>query len=115
MKANHIHLHVRDMNASKAFYKRWFEMVDGPDYGHIVFVRNAAGFDLALSRDDNADPLPSWFHWGSKLPSKDAVNQLHDAMVDGNVTITKPLDGDDDLVLFRCADPDGHQVEVYWE
>lgn len=115
MKANHIHLHVRDLERSKDFFKRWFDMVDGPDYGNIVFVCDADGFDLALSKDESPDPLPSWFHWGFKLASRTAVQQLHRGMVAAGVPITKAITRSDNLALFRCADPDGHQVEVYWE
>ena len=115
MKANHIHLHCRDLEVSKAFYKKWFELVDGPDYGDIVFVRSAEGFDLALSADDDPAPLPPWFHWGFKLATAQAVRDLLARMQDSDVQITKSLVDHDDLVMFRCADPDAHQIELYWE
>jgi hypothetical protein len=36
-------------------------------------------------------------------------------MSDSGVVILKPLYQDDDLVSFRCADPDGYAIEIYWE
>lgn len=31
------------------------------------------------------------------------------------VAISKPLYQDDSLVSYRCADPDGYLIEVFWE
>jgi catechol 2,3-dioxygenase-like lactoylglutathione lyase family enzyme len=59
--------------------------------------------------------LPSWFHWGFKAESAAAVRELHDRMEAAGVAIIKALVSEPDLVMFRCADPDGHAIEIYWE
>ena len=37
------------------------------------------------------------------------------AMQAAGVPIVKPLYEDDTFASFRCADPDAHLIEVYWE
>jgi len=36
-------------------------------------------------------------------------------MPKSGVAIRKPIYQDKSLVSCRCADPDGHVIEVYWE
>jgi hypothetical protein len=36
-------------------------------------------------------------------------------MGEAGATITEALVEEEDLVFFRCADPDGYSIEVYWE
>ena len=37
------------------------------------------------------------------------------AMQAAGVPIVKPLYEDDTFASFRCADPDAHPIELYWE
>ena len=110
----HVHLHVRDLEESAAFYRRWFGLVDGLDLGDIRFV-TGRNLELALAADPAAAPLPGWFHWGFKLDSASEVAELHDRLAAAGVEIVKALERSDDIALFRLADPDGHRVEVYWD
>jgi predicted lactoylglutathione lyase len=59
--------------------------------------------------------VPPWFHFGFRLDSGAAVVSQCDRMQERGVTIVKPLYQDGTLVSYRCADPDGHAIEVYWE
>ena len=110
----HVHLHVRDLERSRSFYKTWFDLRDGLDEGDLQFVVGR-GVELALARDPETSPLPPWFHWGFKLGSAAEVEDLYHRLVEAGVAIVKPLVRDESLALFRCADPDGHAVELYWE
>ena len=110
----HVHLHVCDLERSTAFYKRWFALEDGLDEGDIRFVVGR-GVELALARDESVEALPAWFHWGFKLGSADDVEALYRQLLDASVPITKELYRDESIALFRLADPDGHQIEVYWD
>ena len=115
MQMNHLHLHVRDVGRARAFYERWFGFRKHTQHGPILFLRDDADLDLALAPDDEPAGLPAWFHFGFRLDSGDAVRTMHDAMRDDGVQIAQHLQSWDDLVVFRCADPDGYQIEVYWE
>ena len=115
MQLNHLHLHVRDLDVAKTFYERWFGFREHVRHGPILFLRDDADLDLALAPDENPPELPSWFHFGFRLESADAVKAMYDAMTAEGVTIKMPYQAWDDLAAFRCADADGNQIEIYWE
>jgi len=81
----------------------------------LTFLTDDDGFDLALMDDPDPNRMPAWFHFGYRLNSAREVVGLHDRMRDSGVVILKPLYEDDELVSFRCVDPDGYAIEVYWE
>lgn len=83
-------------------------------HGPILFLANDAGFDLALAPDPRPDALPPWFHFGFRLPEPEHVRALHRALTEGGAAPGE-LGDEPDMVWFRCQDPDGHAVEVYWE
>ncbi len=59
--------------------------------------------------------LPPWFHFGFRLADAKAVRSLHARMASEGVEIRAPLQEAPGFVFFRCADPDGYEIEVYWE
>ena len=118
MDLNHLHLHVADLEASKQFYARYFQLEERVRHGDVVFLSNAGDapdrFDLALVADA-ATALPSWFHFGFRLARPEDVHALHRRMEDEGVRIEQPLEIEPAMVSYRCADPDGYLIEVYWE
>ena len=115
MDLNHLHLHVRDVARSRRFYETWFGFGLHARHDDLVFLRNSEGFDLALMPDPEPTKLPDWFHFGFRLESADAVRQLYERMKAAEIAFRRPLLDEADLVSFRCEDPDGYAVEVYWE
>ncbi len=117
MRLNHVHLHVRSVERARAFYEGYFEMFEHAVHGgDILFLRDTAdGMDLALAPSEKVEPFPDWFHIGFRLPDAEAVRALHDRMQRGGASVTTALESHDDFVFFRCADPDGTDIEVYWE
>ena len=115
MKANHIHLVARDVAASKGFYTSWLGLGEDRNSGHIVFLTDEGGFDLAISHDPAPAPLPSWFHFGFKTRSAEEVMSLCQRMQRAGVAMDGDLYESPDRVAFFCHDPDGHLLEVYWE
>ena len=111
MDLDHLHLGVRDLDASAAFYARWFgltgEVIDG-----TLFARNEHGFLLCLTPTDNAPPLNA--HFGFTLPDSRAVRALRDEMVAANVVVDDVYE-EPGYASFRVADPDGTFVEVFAE
>lgn len=116
MDLNHLHLHVRDIPRARTFYETYF----GPwkaavrEEGFLI-VRNEEGFDLAFLEDEEAAPLPPWFHFGFRLPSPEAVRALHDRMSADGRTIDRGVEDHGTWMSFRCRDPDGHPIEVYFQ
>jgi catechol 2,3-dioxygenase-like lactoylglutathione lyase family enzyme len=81
----------------------------------LTFLTDGGGFDLALMEDATPIAMPPWFHFGFRLDSAHEVTELHHRMARSGVRIAKPLYEDATLVSFRCADPDGYAIEIYWE
>jgi catechol-2,3-dioxygenase len=115
MALNHLHLHVRDRSVAENFYSSWFGMHVQRQLDEITFMTDEQEFLLALMHDPGAAPLPPWFHFGFRQPSSAAVIAMNAAMVAAGIPIKKAVHRDESLVSFRCADPDGQVIEVFWE
>lgn len=115
MALQHLHLHVRDRCVAERFYEAWFGMGMQRRGSAISFMTDDRGFLLALMSDPMPAPLPPWFHFGFCQDSAAAVLLLHEQMLMSGVAIGKPLYQDDSLVSYRCVDPDGDLIEVFWE
>ena len=112
---NHLHLHVASLERAREFYAAWFGLRAHVTHGDILFMRDDAGLDLALAPSAEPDILPPWFHFGFRLDTAAEVEALHARMAAEGVAIRHPLEAEPDFVWFRCADPDGHLIEIYWE
>ena len=114
MDLNHLHLHVRNVHRSKSFYEFHFGFRERVRHSNILFLRNTSGFDLALVPDRTPLLFPEWFHFGFRLPTARAVHTLHGRMSSKGVHV-QDIEEYPGYVTFRCADPDGYGIEVYWE
>ena len=114
MQLNHLHLHVASVSRAAEFYRSAFGLTEHVWHDDVLFLRDEAGMDLALAPGEPGE-LPAWFHFGFRLETPEAVRALHDRLLAEGDTIRTPLSEEPDFVWFRCADPDGHQIEVYWE
>lgn len=116
MDLNHLHLHVRDISRVRQFYETYFgfrrEILKEDDF---LIVRNSSGFDLAFMQDPNPATMPRWFHFGFRFSSRRAVQGLHDRMAGEGVNVLRPVKDHGSWMSFKCADPDGYAVEVYYE
>ncbi|NDP43757.1 MAG: VOC family protein [Aromatoleum sp.] len=114
MDISHLHLHVRDRPRATEFYRRWFGLTVQREGEAITFLTGTRDFLLALMTDPSPEPPPPWFHFGLRLPAGEAVRDLLARMEQAQVPIAKPLFAGPTLVSFRCRDPDGYAIEVYW-
>jgi catechol 2,3-dioxygenase-like lactoylglutathione lyase family enzyme len=114
MDLNHLHLHVRNVDRSKSFYESHFGFRERVRHGNILFLRNTSGFDLALVPDRTPLSFPEWFHFGFRLGSARAVHTLHGHMSSKDVQV-QDIEEYPGYITFRCTDPDGYGIEVYWE
>jgi catechol 2,3-dioxygenase-like lactoylglutathione lyase family enzyme len=114
---DHLNLRVRDPAECRAFYERWFDFSHAFDADGGFFLRNRAGFLLALVPADPHVPLPDGVHIGFSLRSPDEVTARHAAMAAAGVRVGELEDSrpGDDYVTFRCWDPDGTEIEHFWE
>jgi len=117
MRLNHLHLRVASVARAAEFYGRAFGLTEHVWHDDVLFLRDEAGMDLALAPGEPGEPgeLPAWFHFGFRLETPDAVRALHDRLAADGVDFGAPLSEAPDFVWFRCRDPDGHNIEVYWE
>lgn len=114
-RLNHLHLHVRSVERARAFYAGYFGLRDHVRHDDVLFMRDATdGLDLALAPSPALDQFPDWFHFGFRLDRPDDVRALFERLRADGVETTA-LQQFDDFVVFRCRDPDGYQIEVYWE
>ena len=117
MHLRHLGLPVRDRDRSLQFYATYFGFdpatatlyADG-----TTIVRNADGFDLALHPVTGPTIHPDFLHFGFTMVDGDAVRRQRHQMESDGVPIVESGD-EPALVSFKCLDPDGWRVELYWE
>lgn len=117
MHFNHLGLPVRDERRSLQFYSAYFgfDPASAQKYPDgTVIIRNADGFDLALHQVADFESLPEFLHAGFKAAAPADVRTLLERMEASGIPI---IDRDDEAAYkaFKCLDPDGHRIEVYWE
>jgi catechol 2,3-dioxygenase-like lactoylglutathione lyase family enzyme len=114
---NHLNLRVGDADACLAFYQEHFGFTLAFEAEGGYFLRNGEGFLLALMPAATRQELPDGFHIGFGLATPEAVSDLHDALDGAGARLTAVEDHrpDEAYVTFRCWDPDGTEVEVYWD
>lgn len=103
------------MERAQRFYETYFGFTERVRHGKILFLRNADGFDLALAPESEPSPFPEWFHFGFRLPDSNAVRETYARMRKDGVMLRAQLTEEPEFVTYRCADPDGYGIEVYWE
>ena len=117
MDLNHLNLRVRDADACRDFYVRHFGFERAFEAEGGYFLRNGDGFLLALVPVERHQALPDGFHIGFGLAGPEAVVSLQGRLVaaaarTGAVEDYRP---EEDYLTFRCWDPDGTEIEVFWQ
>lgn len=113
MALNHLHLHVADIDRSRAFYETFFGFREDVWHGPILFLADETGFQLALA-PGVVEPMPAWWHFGFRLPEAQAVRDLGGRLAGAGHEVVETGD-DSDFGWCRVLDPDGYRIEVYWE
>lgn len=117
MRLYHLHLHARDLAATRAFYERYFGFQRVFPESAEVFLRSTHGFLLALvERAPEEASVPDWLHLGFQAESADEARALFRRMTDDGVAMAVPwTEFPTGTVKFHCIDPDGLRVEVRWD
>ncbi len=114
MELNHLNLRVRDAVACRDFYVEHFSFVPEFEAEGGYFLRGGEGFLLAVVPVETHQPLPEGFHIGFGLDRRDEVEAVHGRLRAAGVEVGE-IDRGDDYVTFRCWDPDGTEIEIFWE
>jgi catechol 2,3-dioxygenase-like lactoylglutathione lyase family enzyme len=117
MRLCHLGLPVHDYERSLRFYTTYFgfEAATAQSYPDgTVIVRNADRFDLALHPASEAPPASTFLHFGFAMADPERVRALRARLEADGVPVVE-RDDEPELVSFKCLDPDGWRVEVYWE
>jgi lactoylglutathione lyase len=123
MRIHHAALRVRDLEASRAFYERWFGATSGDIYRNpakgyasyfLRFPGGAADLELQVfAAVEFIQPDPLSHHLALSLGSPSEVDVLAARLLEAGVPI---LDGPrrtgDGYYEAAFLDPDGHRLEV---
>ena len=113
----HLALAVSDQQRSRHFYETYFGFDAEPARwygGGVLMLHNRDGFSLALGETDEAIRLPTFLHFGIRLPTPGDVHAFRRRLADDGVPIVEEWD-EPDYVSVKCRDPDGYVVEAAWE
>jgi catechol 2,3-dioxygenase-like lactoylglutathione lyase family enzyme len=117
MRLRHLGLPVRDFERSLRFYTAYFgfDPATAQTYPDgTTIVRNAERFDLALHPAPDAVAAEGFLHFGFFMADASSAHALRKRLEHNDVPVVE-RDDEPDLVSFKCLDPDGWRVEVYWE
>jgi catechol 2,3-dioxygenase-like lactoylglutathione lyase family enzyme len=114
MDLDHLNLRVADVRAAQAFYERWFGFREKAWRDDGAFLVNDAGFLLALMPATGPAAMPTGVHIGFQQTDGEAVAAFRGELAAAGVP-TGPLEDEDGYVTFRCWDPDGLEIEIFWE
>lgn len=117
MDLDHLNLRVRDASACRDFYVDHFGFRPAFEADGGYFVRNDDGFLLALVPAERHTSLPDGFHIGFRTHSPDEVARIRIDLAAAGARPTELQDSrpGEDYVTFRCFDPDGTEIEVFWD
>jgi catechol 2,3-dioxygenase-like lactoylglutathione lyase family enzyme len=117
MDLNHLNLPVRDPAACRDFYQRHFGFQPAFEAEGGYFLRNERGFLLALLPAASDQPFRDGFHVGFGVGGAGDVLALWKRLSAAGVRTIHPEDfrPAEAYLTFRCWDPDGTEVEVFWQ
>jgi catechol 2,3-dioxygenase-like lactoylglutathione lyase family enzyme len=118
MQLGHLGLPVSDQQRSLQFYATYFGFIPSTAQSYpdgTTIVRNSDGFDLALHPAPGVTaPGGGFLHFGFAMDDAPSVNAMRERLEHDGVRIVE-RDDEPELVSFKCLDPDGWRIEVYWE
>jgi catechol 2,3-dioxygenase-like lactoylglutathione lyase family enzyme len=106
----HLALLVRDIRQARRFYETYFGFNASAEWsGDVLFVKNDEGFDLAFMKGEHPPNPGAFHHFGFELSDRTSVSNLLARLKQASVPIIEEVDDS-----FKCVDPDGYTVEVYF-
>jgi catechol 2,3-dioxygenase-like lactoylglutathione lyase family enzyme len=117
MRLRHLNLRVADADRCRAFYEEHFGFRLAFEAGGGYFLHNHDGFLLAVVPVDEHQRLPDGFHIGFTVETAHEVIETRERFAAAGVRVGKLEDErpGESYVTFRCWDPDGTEIEVFWD
>ena len=127
MKIEHLAIWVSDLEAMRAFYTHYFDLISGEKYINDKkgFTSYFLSFGSGLSRIElmkridittdytNRGNILGLAHIAFSVGSKEAVNQLTEKLRSDNYTIAgEPRTSGDGYYESVVLDPEGNQIEI---
>ncbi|MDE0029989.1 MAG: VOC family protein [Deltaproteobacteria bacterium] len=116
MKLNHLQVSTHDVDASTAFYERFFGFKKGWEAdGETFLVREADedGFLLALRPVEQGPEPPEWLHFGFTVDTIAEVKERHAVLEAAGIAFAMAILDRNDMAVFYALDPgSGNRVEV---
>ena len=115
MHVGHLNLAAADVEASRHFYEEFFGFDFGPNEfeGETLFLRDRNRFELAL-RPVAGEVVVGDVHVGFQLDDAGEVDELRWRLERHGCPIVERVE-EEGFSLVRTVDPDGYQVEAYWD
>lgn len=116
MMLTHLAISVADQERSRRFYEAHFGFGACPATRYpdgVIIIRNGDAFDLALEQGGTSG-RPEFFHFGFRCAEAEQVRKQRARLLDDGIALVED-DDTENYVGMKCLDPDGYQVEVYWE
>jgi len=116
MALNHVHLKVQNIESTRGFYETHFGFHTAEVSHGESYLTDNRGSWITLSLKEASEPsLPSWFHFGFCLDSREEVTTLFHSLKSANLTFDRELTHfADHGTTFYVRDPEGNRVEVSW-
>ena len=116
MKLNHLQVSTYDVDASVAFYERFFGFRKGWEAdGETFLVREANddGFLLALKPVEEGGEPPEWLHFGFTVDTIEEVKEQYAVLEAAGIEFDVAILDRDEMAVFYALDPgSGNRVEV---
>lgn len=120
MKIGHVHLKIRNLEQSIAFYLRYLGLQITERLGDAMVFLSAGEMhhDLALQAIGKEAAAPrrqdvGLYHVAFEVPDQQALQQVYQRLKADGVAVY-PVDHRISWALY-FSDPDGNGIEVYWD
>ena len=120
MHIAHVHLKIRDMDSSVAFYEHFLDMkiTENLDNSFVFMSAGEMHHELALQEVGETAKLPGrhdvgLYHVAFEVPDKEALVKVYKKLKKGGIAVY-PVDHRISWAIY-FSDPDGNGLEVYWD
>ena len=114
MRINHLDLQVEDVQATRAFFERYFGLTlqSNASSPAIAIMTDESGFVLVLQKTKTpGERYPEGFHLGFLLDDVESVRALHARVVGDGLAVSDVIVNGRGTMIY-LASPEGYRIEV---